>query len=394
MEPQAGQHTNSPAAAVAKSAAMLTEGSLSRAEPAAAAPATSAWEALPRFYGYLLEVRAEVQNLKEAMGRVRRAATLADSEARAAELAAAHAEGEAIDRRNRGRIAGLLGRLRGLMEAHPTLHQWCADQIIHIENCWERVEFHLDRLRALLEGGGGDGAALACAAEVDARLQQMVFLAAYLTIPQRVNEHLRQLRIGQALDFHRDFADELPELSERVKLLVTMRAHPNQIHGIVDVERGVIYKTATQRRRHVISLVAQVVLVLLGVGLFALLPVIGAWEALSDRALLLERYLFVGVGALLHLSMSTLKQRRRSGEGEVTALDDFILWIHVREVAIAWTVVTVWIGVIGLSFVPQGRGAETALIVGYSLDSFIDVFLMRFEQKAGSVTKALGAAPR
>jgi len=383
-------------AAVAKSAAVLTEDSLARPDAGAAGPATSAWEALPRFYGYLLEVRAEVQNLKEAMGRLRRAGALVDSEARAAELAAAYAEGQAIDRRNRGRVAGLLRRLRGLMEAHPTLHQWCADQIIHIENCWERVEYHLDRLRALLgsgeDGVGGDGAAvLACAGEVDARLQQMVFLAAYLTIPQRVNEHLRQLRIGQALDFHRDFADELPELSERLKLLVTMRAHPNQIHGIVDVERGVIYKTAIRRRRHVVSVVAQVVLVLLGVGLFALLPVIGAWEALSDRALLLERYLFVGVGALLHLLMSTLKQRRRGGEGEVTALDDFILWIHVREVAIAWTVVTVWIGVIGLSFVPQTTGAQTALIVGYSLDSFIDVFLMRFEQKAGSVTKALGA---
>ena len=84
--------------------------------------------------------------------------------------------------------------------------------------------------------------------------------------------------------------------------------------------------------------------------------------------------------------------RSQGGEDDLMALDDFLLWIHVREVAIAWTVFSVWIGAIGLSFVSPQATPEAALIVGYSLDSFIDVVLLRFEAKAGSVAKSL--APR
>ena len=364
--------------------------------PASSEPPTrplAPGEALPRFFGLLLELRAEVQNLQESMARLRSGAALVDADARAAELAAALAEGESIDRRNRSRIGGLLARLRGIMEGEPRLHQWCADQVIHVENCWERAEYHLDRLRELVgQGKASDAAVLAGAIEVAARLQKITFMAAYLTVPQRVNDHLGQLRIGQALDFHRDFGDELPDAADRHKLLVTMRSHPNEIHGVIDVERGLIYKTASQRRRQVLSLVMQAILFLFGFGIFAVLPEVGAWKELSDRALLLERYLFVAIGAVLHLSMSTLKQRRKGGEDDLMALDDFLLWIHVREVAIAWTVFSVWIGAIGLSFVSPQATPEAALIVGYSLDSFIDVFLLRFEAKAGSVAKSL--APR
>ena len=393
MEIRAPIHAGPPTSLQPKMAPTLTEDALvlqGEAPRPAPPPTGAAIDAIPRFFGHLLEVRAEVQNLLESMGRLRQAATLADADARAAELGAALAEGDAIDRRNRAKIAGLLGRLRAILEGEARLYQWCADQIIHVENCWERAEYHLDRLRALIaEGRASDVAVLSAAIEVKARLERMIFLAAYLTIPQRVNEHLSQLRIGQALDFHRDFADELPEAGDRLKMLQTMRSHPNQIHGVVDVERGLIYKAAARRSRQALSLGLQVALLGAGVGVFAGLPALGAWPELGDRGVLVERYLFVALGALLHLSMSTLKQRRRGGEGELSALDDFLLWIHVREVSIAWTVLSVWVGAIGLSFVQPSASPEAALIVGYSLDSFIDVFLLRFEARTASVARAL-----
>jgi hypothetical protein len=347
-------------------------------------------DAVPRFIGYLLQIRAEIQNLKGAIDRLQRAASLRDTRSREAEVSVALAEGAAIERRNRERVCDLLGRLHAWMEEHAVLHQWCADQVIHIENAWERVEFHLERLRAAVdEGKAGDAVVLTASMEIDRQCERMILLIGFLTIPGRVNEHLRQLRIGQALDFHRDFVDELPDVGERVQLLTTMRAHPAEIEGVVDVERGLIYRTAPTRGRQVFSIVLQIMTWLgLGGGLWGIAHT-GVWPELGEPAILVERYLFVTLGSILHLALSTLKQRRAGKAGEIHALDDLLLFVHVREVAIAWTIFAVSVGTVGLCFLNPDASPESALIVGFSLDSFIDLFLMRFETKATGVSAAV-----
>jgi hypothetical protein len=339
---------------------------------------------VPRFLGYLLEVRALAQAIKESIDRLRQAASLSDPGARERELSLALAERAAIAIRTRERMSKRLALLCGWMQEHGVLHQWCADQVINIEIAWERVEFHLDRLRAAVEGGkGGDSVVLTATDEIEVYLQRMIFLIGVLTIPGRVNEHLGQLRIGQALDFHRDFADELPAREDRRRLLEMMRSHPAEIDGVVDVERGVIHKTATSRRRQVFSIVLQLLTwTVLGAGLAALAH-LGVWSELGEGAILLERYLFVTLGSVLHLALATLKQRRASRGGEVHALDDLLLFVHVREVAIAWTIFAVSVGTVGLSFVSPEASPEAALIVGFSLDSFVDIFLMRLDGAAG-----------
>ncbi|MEZ4449377.1 MAG: hypothetical protein R3B09_07855 [Nannocystaceae bacterium] len=341
------------------------------------------------FFGYLLEIRAESQNVRDAVNKVRAAASLTDVRAREAGVAASLAEEEEVDRRNRGRIAALIERLHRWMDHHPDLHQWCADQVIHIENQWERVEFHLDRIRGEVAGGrAGDSTVLSATLEIERHIDRMIFLIGYLTIPGRVNEHLRQLRIGQALDFHRDFADELPEVADRVALLTTMRSHPAQIYGIVDVDRGVIFKTAATRGRQVLSLVVQIVVWFVLGGLLAAIAYLDYWPELGGPSWLVERYLFVTMGSVTHLALGTLKQRR-ADTGQTQALDDLLLFIHVREVAIVWTIISIAIGTVGLCLLADEPSVETALLVGYSLDSFIDLFLMRFETRATGVAKAL-----
>ncbi len=292
-------------------------------------------EVVPRFLGLLLEIRALAQALKGSIGRLQRAASLSDPRARESELSLALAERAAIEIRNRERMTRLLARLCGCMEEHAVLHQWCADQVINIEIAWEHVEFHLDRLRAaVVAGEGADARVLPAALEIDGHLGRMIFLIGVLTIPGRVNEHLAQLRIGQALDFHRDFADELPALTDRKKLLQMMRSHPAEIDGVVDAERGVIYKAARSRKRQLFSLFAQLMVWAgLGGGLVAIAQ-LGVWSELGAPATLLERYLFVTLGSVLHLALGTLKQRRASHRAEVHALDDLLLFIHIREMCV------------------------------------------------------------
>lgn len=342
------------------------------------------------FFGYLLEIRAESQNVRDAVTKVRTAASLTDGRAREAGVAAALAEEDAVDRRNRGRIAGLIDRLHLWMDGNAELHQWCADQVIHIENQWERVEYHLDRVRAEVAAGrAGDGTILSATLEVERHIDRMIYLIGYLTIPGRVNEHLRQLRIGQALDFHRDFADELPVPADRVAILTTMRSHPAQIFGIVDVERGLIFKTAATRGRQILSFVVQVLVWFILGGVLAAIATLSIWSELGSPAWLCERYLFVTLGSVVHLALGTLKQRRSGMIGQTQALDDLLLFIHVREVAIVWTIISTAIGTVGLCFLSPGPSVEAALIVGYSLDSFIDLFLMRFETRATGVSRGL-----
>ena len=350
------------------------------AKSSADVPPSGLDQVVPRFLGFLLEIRALAQALKDSISRLQQAARLSDPRARESELSLALAERAAIEIRNRERMTRLLAGLYECMKEHGVLHQWCADQVINIEIAWEHVEFHLDRLRAAIEAGkGADARVLPTALEIDGYLGRMIFLIGVLTIPGRVNEHLAQLRIGQALDFHRDFADELPVVSERVKLLQMMRSHPAEIDGVVDVERGVIYKAARSRQRQLFSLLSQLLIwASLGGGLVWIAH-LGVWSELAEPGILLERYLFVTLGSVLHLALATLKQRRQNHRAEIHALDDLLLFIHIREVAIAWTIFAVSIGVVGLSFVNPGANPETALIVGFSLDSFVDLFLMRLD---------------
>ncbi len=364
--------------------------SVLKTSSSADSPSPGIDQVVPRFLGFLLEIRALAQALKGSIGRLQQAASLSDPRARESELSLALAERAAIEIRNRERMTRLLARLCECMEEHGVLHQWCADQVINIEIAWEHVEFHLDRLRVAIEAGAGaDARVLPAALEIDGHLGRMIFLIGVLTIPGRVNEHLAQLRIGQALDFHRDFADELSVQSERVKLLQMMRSHPAEIDGVVDVEHGVIYKAARSRTRQIFSLMAQLMVwASLGGGLVWVAH-LGVWSELDDPAILLERYLFVTLGSVLHLALATLKQRRQNRRTEIHALDDLLLFIHIREVAIAWTIFAVSIGAVGLSFVSPGANPETALIVGFSLDSFVDLFLMRLD---GVMTGTAGTA--
>ena len=84
-----------------------------------------------------------------------------------------------------------------------------------------------------------------------------------------------------------------------------------------------------------------------------------AMYQMIPTAQFLERYLFVTLGSVLHLALGTLKQRRAGKAGDVHALDDLLLFIHVREVAIVWTIIATAIGTVGLCFLSPGPSVET-----------------------------------
>jgi len=165
----------------------------------------------------------------------------------------------------------------------------------------------------------------------------------------------------------------------------------------VDRANGRILKAARGGRR-VVSFVlvfGALLLPVLGIYVYAHLPVWFPGNGLSSTpgqfANLLLAYGAIVVGSLVHITVDALKQSR-SGQGlPFGALDNVILWVNVKETSIVMGVVSLWVALAGVaSLYPHSQvPVSTALLVGYSLDSFVDLFLQRFESKATAATDAL-----
>ena len=67
------------------------------------------------------------------------------------------------------------------------------------------------------------------------------------------------------------------------------------------------------------------------------------------------------------------------------------MWIHVKELSIAMSIISLWIGVIGLAWLQGDVMPSNAFFVGYSIDSFMDLFLERFATTASTKAKAIAA---
>src|SRR5690606_26212231 len=94
---------------------------------------------------------------------------------------------------------------------------------------------------------------------------------------------------------------------------------------------------------------------------------------------------FTVIGGAVHIGVDAIKQARsRSRGSSLLAIDDWLLWIHINESGIVIGIVSIWIGFFGLLFATGEINWETAFLVGYSVDSFIDLFLERFNTLATS----------
>src|SRR6266852_5549192 len=87
---------------------------------------------------------------------------------------------------------------------------------------------------------------------------------ATLSLSPRVNDILMNLRVGQPLDFEFEFGQEMPQNADLRKRLFLELAQEGAVieNGVVDVERGVIYKAASsrsQQRRSALVLAAALI---------------------------------------------------------------------------------------------------------------------------------------
>jgi hypothetical protein len=344
-----------------------------------------------RLFGLVRDVRVEAQHLLRALKPVRTALELTDSGARAAELQAALPDTAAVLIESRGEVDARLAALRQLVEDQPRVYDEAGDAIAQIENRWRELERRLD--------WGISPAADEVArriAGIDDLVRQIEWQAAIITIPIRVAQHLRTKRVGGQVHFHDAFRDEVDDEALRVELLRYLREHASTFSGVVDVPSGVIYRIGPTAARRVASWLAIIALATVGAYAFVYilthgLPAIqlsftglaglsaarfpelmGAWWALLT-------------GALAHVIVEAIKQDQRSDAASFRALEDWFVWVHVRETALVVGVLSLFAILAGLALLMPEAGALTfvaAFGAGYSFDSILGLFVTRFDGSA------------
>jgi hypothetical protein len=341
------------------------------------------------------DIRAEAQNIRLSAQVVQEKGALKEPKTREDETRNAFKEFNDIfnDKDNKGRVEQLFDELHATLRANPEQYDATGDEVTEIENNWERVcknlpladdpiERILNRVQIMVNN-----------------LDEMILHCGLITIPSRVEDHLKQLRSGQSLDFNEAFQDELPKLEDRIKVLRFLYSHPAAISGVVDVEHGLIYCASPKLSRRRLSYVYIAITVLLGAGvgyayLWLKTQSVPTWNQYLP---LLKAYIALMLGSLAHILINGVKQARAESRMSFVAVDDWLMWVHIKETAIMAGVVSLWIGLIGLAYLKPQAGdipapeIGTAFFVGYSIDSFVELFLERFTTIATTKTNAITA---
>ena len=339
-------------------------------------------------FGLINDVRAEVQNLQVSLREIVDTGEIDDREARERETREAVTRGCRVFAAASRRIKHLFDELYRLRPLNPEFYDRCGDEVTNMRNYWERARSYWPR------AWEGDSPAR------DARkagrwMDEVVLHCGLLTIPSRVNRELGQMYFGQRSNFHDLFEDELPNPEHRQELLRHMVAHPLLINGVIDAESGSIYSIDPDRRRRRRSVYLPLAVVV-GVAMLLALPVlladlgetvrgllasVGIPEGYSEPYKLLGAYVLIFAGGLAHLAVSIQKDINVRESSSILIVDDFWTWAHVRKGDLYKKIVYLWIGLAGLvvlSATTPNLVWTAAFFVGYSIDSFVDVFMHRF----------------
>ncbi len=353
-------------------------------------------------FGLIHDARAEAQNLKESLDEIRKSVELRDQDARENETRGAVARGFKTFDAVHERIEGLMQDIAEAQLRNPEFYDRCGDEVTHIRNYWRRARD---------EWPTDDGSIEEVRLRTEAAerwLDEIILHSGLVTLPSRVNRELQQLRIGQTLDVGHAFDDELPNKEHQRKLLFHMYAHPLLIEGVVDAERGVIYRSHPNPWRRVFTLLGPLVLVL--AGLIFVLPYaftnatgwlgsmanflvdlyssVGLPEAKAEAMgntetfrNLLGVFVLLFAGGVAHLVVGIIKSARGGEGSSMLILDDFWTWAQIRKGALYQKILFLYVGFFGLVIMPDVQsGWQLAFFVGYSIDSFVDIFLQRFNQ--------------
>jgi hypothetical protein len=239
------------------------------------------------------------------------------------------------------------------------------------------------------------------ATAVIAALDGLVEIAEIVTLPGRVNDHLRSVPVGETLDFAANFNDELPrDATLRQAVINYLAGHPRIVDGVFDVTHGLIYKKARSRFRRVCTyltpaalaiVVAPAVLVLvsrLDDSPFNLVKT--GWSQLDSGRALVGTYALVLVGAIIHLVVERSKLLK-FGDAPIYVPAKGLDWLQLHWLGLSASLLPVLLVVVALHLTGQ-TDDFTCFLAGYGVDSVAGLVVSRLGTASQGTVAALGTA--
>jgi hypothetical protein len=268
----------------------------------------------------------------------------------------------------------------------PGIEAWYARELTKVEDAWD----DLDQLWTPT----GDTQELAAWIKQSQQsievIDALVFTCACQTIPDEVEQYLKNYRIGTSLDFIAVFKDQLPDEAATRDVLATLAPQSVLVSGLIDVKNAKIIKADRRPWRQMLSVAVVLVTVALGFGLIAIAANWTDWFKLGNTdwpvnsqqwRTLNAGYLLVLFGVLGHWILDRIKQNRAGTD--VTPFSEWLMWIHVNEVPITMRIATVWV-LIGLGIAFRTFNFSNTFqpvaffTAGYFMDSTFDALIGRF----------------
>jgi hypothetical protein len=226
---------------------------------------------------------------------------------------------------------------------------------------------------------------------LDGLSSKLVFQIGMLTVPARLNRWLEHARTGYYVPFHEVFDDEIPSYEDRVRILKFLSWSPRTIqYGLVDASTGLIYRydrSDARRMGSMLLIVALVAAVSFGVFGTALLALwVPGWPfGVQDGPRLLGLWLAVLAGIVVHVAVATGKRTQIQSElPPPLPVGDLPRLMSAKFGQIMFKILVALIGLYGTLLL---TGLETmtgvqAFLIGYGLDSVIELFGMSMEQRS------------
>jgi len=281
-------------------------------------------------------------------------------------------------------VSESIGSLRQIFRLDVKEHEWGAGALVELDLRWKDIENHWT-----LDTDAAD-TALATIGAVRDKLDEIVYTCLSNTLTPDINDRLPNLEIGQALDLEFVYGDDFPRDTKLRKRLVQEVAQEQAViqSGIVDADNSLIYRiapTAKERRKsawHVTGLI------LTGAAVAAIAGLPGRWVPAwpiqtPQWTTLLINYAFLFAGAGGHTVIDALKQKRAQTKPTFAAMDNWILWLHVHEMPMLYSILWADLGFILLTAMVPNLDWKLAFAAGYSIDSITDLFVGRFESLVG-----------
>jgi hypothetical protein len=338
--------------------------------------------------GHVRDIGREAQNMRQYEEELRGKAS--ENHAEVAEVKSVWQEGYTIltDHASPA-VKEHLEALRTLMEnVDPNLYRQDGSEITAIEHEWARVAPTWPTCPA--DGQPLDVHTMLTQIDaVESVLCEVVIHVEKLALPDRVNSQLKMMRVGQTINFQSEYSDEIPTLQAQTQALNYLYDHPLMVEGIVDVEHGLIYRISPHPLRRAASILGNIVAVLLGGALVVLFYQFHVFPKDLTLQELLTAYTSVMMGGAAHYIVNAVKQFRTNPGKTLTVVGDGLLWFHVKEVTVFLGILTLFVGFLGIVFLHLGADLWTAFFAGYSIDSVIDLVLLRFADGSSTRMDAL-----